>query len=199
QSVRLQRLVGSPELHRAGGDLFDPAAGADRLVIQGVAGLGLIGFGPFRVEGRGESGARTRDVSGDRNAGRRDDGGRRDRGDECLHHILLLERAPRAGRSLSCACDDASLLPDTRPARRSRATGRLEFYLSEQSDLVIRPLGDAADRAVAGREQAILHLVALVDQGDEVKNGLLSTGNGTIGGIAKGTYDEVGLFTQVKF
>ena len=40
---------------------------------------------------------------------------------------------------------------------------------------------------------------ALVYKRDEVKNGLLSTGNGTIGGIAKGTYDEVGLFTQVKF
>jgi hypothetical protein len=40
---------------------------------------------------------------------------------------------------------------------------------------------------------------ALVYKRDEVKNGLLSTGDGTIGGIAKGTYDEIGLFTQVKF
>jgi hypothetical protein len=40
---------------------------------------------------------------------------------------------------------------------------------------------------------------ALVYKRDEVKNGLLSTGNGTIGGVHNGTYDEVGLFSQVKF
>ncbi len=40
---------------------------------------------------------------------------------------------------------------------------------------------------------------ALVYKRDEVKNGVLSTGNGSIGGIHNGTYDEVGLFTQVKF
>ena len=45
---------------------------------------------------------------------------------------------------------------------------------------------------------------ALVYKHDSVLNGLLSTGNGTIGtltspALGKGTYDEVGLFTQVKF
>jgi len=45
---------------------------------------------------------------------------------------------------------------------------------------------------------------AVVYKHDSVLNGLLSTGNGTIGtlnknGIGKGEYDEVGIFTQVKF
>lgn len=45
---------------------------------------------------------------------------------------------------------------------------------------------------------------ALVYKHDSVINNLLSTGNGTIGtlnknGIGKGEYDEVGLFTQMKF
>ena len=45
---------------------------------------------------------------------------------------------------------------------------------------------------------------ALVYKRDQVENGLLNTGNGKIGttnasGIGKGYYDEIGLFTQVKF
>jgi hypothetical protein len=40
---------------------------------------------------------------------------------------------------------------------------------------------------------------ALVYKRDKVDNGLFSTSNGVIGGVAAGTYDEVGLFTQVKF
>jgi hypothetical protein len=46
--------------------------------------------------------------------------------------------------------------------------------------------------------------IALVYKHDSVTDGLLSTGNGTIGTlnahlIGKGEYDEVGIFTQVKF
>jgi hypothetical protein len=45
---------------------------------------------------------------------------------------------------------------------------------------------------------------ALVYKHDNVINGLLSTANGSIGtlhanGIGSGDYDEVGIFTQVKF
>ena len=40
---------------------------------------------------------------------------------------------------------------------------------------------------------------ALVYKRDQVDHGTLSTGNGTIGGSAKGTYDEVGLFGQFRF
>lgn len=40
---------------------------------------------------------------------------------------------------------------------------------------------------------------ALVYKHDTVDNGLLSTGNGTIGGLNKGTYDEVGLFGQLRW
>jgi len=41
--------------------------------------------------------------------------------------------------------------------------------------------------------------LALVYKRDAVDNGLISTGNGTIGGVSRGTYDEIGVFTQVKF
>jgi hypothetical protein len=40
---------------------------------------------------------------------------------------------------------------------------------------------------------------ALIYKRDKVDNGLLSTQNGTIGGLNNGTYDEFGLFTQFKF
>jgi len=41
--------------------------------------------------------------------------------------------------------------------------------------------------------------VALVYKHDRAENGLLSTSNGTIGGVNSGTYDEIGVFTQVAF
>lgn len=40
---------------------------------------------------------------------------------------------------------------------------------------------------------------SLVYKRDQVDRGLLSTSNGTIGGVNKGTYDEVGLFGQFRF
>jgi phosphate-selective porin O/P len=41
--------------------------------------------------------------------------------------------------------------------------------------------------------------LAVVYKRDKVANGFLSTSNGTIGGLNAGTYDEIGLFTQVAF
>ena len=41
--------------------------------------------------------------------------------------------------------------------------------------------------------------IALVYKRDKAENGLISTSNGTIGGAVDGTYDEIGVFTQVKF
>ncbi len=41
--------------------------------------------------------------------------------------------------------------------------------------------------------------LALVYKRDKAENGTLSTSNGTIGGSTDGTYDEVGLWAQVKF
>lgn len=41
--------------------------------------------------------------------------------------------------------------------------------------------------------------LALVYKRDRAKNGFISTSNGTIGGLDKGTYDELGLFTQLAF
>ena len=40
---------------------------------------------------------------------------------------------------------------------------------------------------------------SLVYKRDKVDNGLLSTQNGTIGGVHEGTYDEIGLFTQFRW
>lgn len=41
--------------------------------------------------------------------------------------------------------------------------------------------------------------LALVYKRERVDNGLISVSNGTIGGVDRGTYDEVGLWGQVKF
>jgi len=41
--------------------------------------------------------------------------------------------------------------------------------------------------------------LALVYKRDRANNGFIATSNGTIGGVNKGTYDEIGLFTQVAF
>jgi hypothetical protein len=41
--------------------------------------------------------------------------------------------------------------------------------------------------------------IALVYKRDRVDHGLLSTGNGTIGGSHNGTYDELGIFTQLRW
>ncbi|WP_421932001.1 hypothetical protein [Phenylobacterium sp.] len=41
--------------------------------------------------------------------------------------------------------------------------------------------------------------LSLVYKRDKVERGLLATSNGTIGGVNKGTYDEVGLFGQFRF
>lgn len=41
--------------------------------------------------------------------------------------------------------------------------------------------------------------IALVYKRDKADNGLVSTSNGTIGGSDDGTYDEIGMFGQLKF
>lgn len=41
--------------------------------------------------------------------------------------------------------------------------------------------------------------IAAVYKRDKAENGLIATSNGTIGGAIDGTYDEIGVFTQVKF
>lgn len=41
--------------------------------------------------------------------------------------------------------------------------------------------------------------VAVVYKRDAVENGMISTSNGSIGGVRKGTYDEVGVWGQVRF
>jgi hypothetical protein len=41
--------------------------------------------------------------------------------------------------------------------------------------------------------------LALVYKRDRANNGFISTSNGTIGGLDRGTYDEIGLFGQIAF
>jgi hypothetical protein len=41
--------------------------------------------------------------------------------------------------------------------------------------------------------------LALVYKRDQIDNGTFSTSNGTIGGLHKGTYDEIGLFGQYRY
>jgi Tfp pilus assembly major pilin PilA len=41
--------------------------------------------------------------------------------------------------------------------------------------------------------------LSLVYKRDVVDNGLVATSNGTIGGVHRGTYDEIGLFGQVRY
>lgn len=41
--------------------------------------------------------------------------------------------------------------------------------------------------------------LALMYKHDNAKNGSLSTGNGTIGGLIKGDYDEIGIFGQLRY
>ena len=41
--------------------------------------------------------------------------------------------------------------------------------------------------------------LALVYKRDSARNGFISTANGTIGGLDKGTYDEFGIFSQFAF
>lgn len=41
--------------------------------------------------------------------------------------------------------------------------------------------------------------LALVYKRDQAKNGFISTSNGTVGGIERGSYDEVGIFSQFAF
>jgi hypothetical protein len=41
--------------------------------------------------------------------------------------------------------------------------------------------------------------VAVVYKRDAVENGVIATSNGAIGGVRKGTYDEVGVWGQLRF
>ncbi len=66
----LQRRVGGAEGHGLGLDLLDAAARADRLIVEAVAGLLLIGVRPFGVDreregraGAGDVGSRMRTSS----------------------------------------------------------------------------------------------------------------------------------------
>src|SRR5690606_8407031 len=66
QLFRRQRLVGGAEVDGAGLDLGDPAAGADRLVVDLVAGGGVVVGRPARHQRVDERGAGTGDLRGHR-------------------------------------------------------------------------------------------------------------------------------------
>ena len=62
EGLFVERLVGGAKGHRLGLDLLDAAAGADRLIVETVAGLFLVGVGPFRIDRIGEGSACPRDI-----------------------------------------------------------------------------------------------------------------------------------------
>jgi hypothetical protein len=79
QFFRLQRGIGGAEVHRACLDLGDAAAGADRLVVDLLAGRLRVVGGPFRHDRIDERGAGAGDVCGHGAGGER--GRQRERGD----------------------------------------------------------------------------------------------------------------------
>ncbi|KAG1246444.1 hypothetical protein G6F68_014638 [Rhizopus microsporus] len=64
QFFRLQRGVGGAEINGLGLDLGDTTAGADRLVVDLVAGGGVVVGRPLRHHRVDERGARAGDFSG---------------------------------------------------------------------------------------------------------------------------------------
>ena len=74
QILRLERHVRGAESDGLRLDLLDAAAGADRLIVEAIAGVRLIGVGPFGVDRIGESRAGAGNVAGPGAAyARRDD------------------------------------------------------------------------------------------------------------------------------
>ena len=63
QLFALQRSIGRAEIDRLGADLADAAAGADRLIVQAVAGLLVVGLGPLGIDREREGRACAGDVS----------------------------------------------------------------------------------------------------------------------------------------
>ena len=93
----LERRVGGAEGHGLGLDLLDAGAGADRLVVQTVAGLLLVGVGPLRIDREGEGGARAGDIGSEGRRRRGDQAG----SDDCLDEIHGW--SPSGERSACCA------------------------------------------------------------------------------------------------
>ena len=106
----LERRVGGAEGHGLGLDLLDAGAGADRLVVQAVAGLLLVGVGPLRIDREGEGGACAGDIGSE---GRRRSGDQAG-SDDCPEEIHGW--SPSGERSACCA--------RSRPPRRSSRSGR---------------------------------------------------------------------------
>ena len=65
QLLGSERRIGRAEIDRLGGNLLDAATRPDRLIVHADAGLGLVGFGPLRVERIGKGRAGASDVGGD--------------------------------------------------------------------------------------------------------------------------------------
>ena len=95
--LNLQRHIGSAERHGLGLDLLDAGAGADRLVVQAVAGFLLVGIGPFRIDRERERRTRSGDVGGERRRRCGDQAGSDDSFDEI--HCW----SPSGERSAGCA------------------------------------------------------------------------------------------------
>ncbi len=123
QVLELQRLVGGAEVDRLGLDLLDAAARADRLVVQAVARLGLIGLRPLGVDRRREGRARARDIGrGGRAGGAPDDPDGQRRGEHGGLAIEHLSLHPERDRVITPRVAIASLRNAFMTAIQARVT-----------------------------------------------------------------------------
>ncbi len=79
--------------------------------------------------------------------------------------------------------------------------GRYDYVTPTQT-VVTGTSGDVKDRYFnAGLDYKPIAPLdfALVYKHEKAKNGFINTSNGSIGGLANGTYDEIGLFGQLQF
>jgi hypothetical protein len=90
-----------------------------------------------------------------------------------------------------------SLFGSVRPAPKWSVFGRYDHMRPSREGLPSQT-GDYGNFGVQFSPTQIVDL-ALVYKREKVNGGTLSTSNGTIGGSIDGTYDEVGLFGQVRW
>jgi hypothetical protein len=90
-----------------------------------------------------------------------------------------------------------SVFSSVRPAPKWSVFGRYD-HMRPSRDGLPSETGDYGNIGVQFSPTQIVDL-ALVYKREKVNGGTLSTSNGTIGGSIDGTYDEVGLFGQVRW
>lgn len=93
--------------------------------------------------------------------------------------------------------DGTSLFGNVSITPQISVFGRYDWV--KPSKTINPPLKDGYFNVGVNWEPVKIVDLALVYKRDQVDNGVLSTSNGMIGGLNKGTYDEVGLFGQYRW